>query len=289
MKFLGLFAWLLPAVLAAELPSDVNGLVAHMARDDFAGKEACEALVKMGTNAVAELLPALKFPQARVRYWSAAALAQIGDERAFAPLQVAAKEDRSTIVRATILWHLPNIKSRQADAYELAVAALADPAPLVRGWALKTLEHGQQRDRLADIVKLTADKDAEVRHDALAAAVKLGGNAQFALIEKLATTDPEAQVREGALRCLTLLPEKKPEILAVMIAALSDKSPEVQATAAKLLAKGANQSFGFDPSRPLDQRARAIAKWREWYEQNKARLRWDDEKRQFVLPAAPVQ
>jgi len=289
MKPLWLALLLWPATLPAELPGDVNGLVAHMARDDYAGQEACEALVKLGTNAVPDLLPALKFPQARVRYWSAAALARIGDERAFGPLTATLKQDRSAIVRSTILWHLPNFKTRQTEAYELAAKSLADPEPMVRGWAIKTLEHGRQTNQLQEIVALTGDQDAEVRHDALAAAVRLGGNAQLPLIEKLATSDADPQVRAGALRCLTLLAEKKPAILAVMIAALNDKSPDVQTTAAKLLAKGANQSFGFDPSRPPDERARAVAKWREWYAQNKEQLRWSDEKRRFMLPDEPAR
>ena len=123
-----------------------------------------------------------------------------------------------------------------------------------------------------------------MRNDALVAAVKLGGNGQFPLIQQMAADDPDPQVREGALRCLTLLPEKKPEILVVMIHALADQSRDVQAAAAQLLAKGANQSFGFDPGRSPAERAGAVARWQQWFEQNKERLHWSEEKRRFLLP-----
>jgi hypothetical protein len=270
------------AVTNAPLPSDMPGLITHMARDDFAGQAACDQLVKTGKTVVPELLPALQHATPRVRYWAAAALCRIADERAYQPLLTALREDRHPVVRATILWQLQHFN--KPAQYDLAVQHLADPDPFVRGWALKVLDHGQRREQLPAIRALTEDKDAGVRHDALVTAVKLGGNAELPLIEKLAADDADAQVRAGALRCLTLLPEKKPAILAVMIRALGDSHADVQAAAAQLLTKGTNQSFGFDPARPPRERERATAQWQKWYEQNQSRLRWDNAKRRFVLP-----
>jgi hypothetical protein len=271
----------------APLPADVAGLVASMARDDFAGQAACEQLVKMGKTAVPDLLPALQHQTPRVRYWSAAALCRIADDRAWQPLVTALRDDPSPVVRSTILWHLQHFSKN--EVYGLAAERLADPDPLVRGWALKTLAHGRQRDRLAMVIQRTNDKEPGVRHDALVAAVELGGNTQLSLIQKMAGDDPDPQVREGALRCLTLLPAKSPVILAVMIRGLADKDPDVQAAAARLLAKGTNQSFGFDPARLPAERARVVAAWQQWFEQNKDRLRWSDEKRRFVLPGEERQ
>lgn len=280
-------AALISALLLAvtPLPADVPGLIAHMARDDYAGQAACDQLVKTGKSVVPELLPALQHTMPRVRYWAAAALCRLADERAYQPLLTALREDKHPIVRATILWQLQHFN--KPEQFDLAVQHLADPDPFVRGWALKVLDHGQRREQLPAIRGLTQDKDAGVRHDALVAVVKLGGNAELPLIQKLATDDTDPQVRAGALRCLTLLPEKKAEILAVMIRCLSDPHTDVQAAAAQLLAKGANQSFGFDPARPARERERAAAQWQKWYEQNQTRLRWDNAKRRFVLPDEP--
>ncbi len=263
----------------AKLPTDVPGLVQHMARDDFAGQAAADELVKRGKNVVTELLPALKDPAPRVRYWSAAALCRMADERAYQPLLDTLRTDTHPIVRATILWHLQHFK--KDETFELARQHLNDADPLLRGWAIKVLANGQRRDRLADIVALTTDKDPGVRNDALVAAVQLAGNGQFALIKQVATTDSDPQVREGALRCLTLLPEKKPEIIGLMIRALADPSPDVQTVAATLLAKGTNQSFGFDPARPAREREHAIAQWQKWYEANQSRLHWDAKLHRF--------
>ena len=260
-------------------PTDVPGLVRSMARDDFAGQAAADELVKRGKGVVTELLPALKDPAPRVRYWSAAALCRLADERAYQPLLDTLRTDKHPIVRATILWHLQHFK--RDEVFDLAARHLNDADPLLRGWAVKVLANGQRRDRLADIVALTTDKDPGVRNDALVAAVQLAGNAQFDLIKQVATTDSDPQVREGALRCLTLLPEKKPEIVGVMIRALGDPSRDVQTAAATLLAKGTNQSFGFDPARPAKERDHAIAQWQKWYEQNQSTLRWDDKLRRF--------
>ena len=261
------------------LPTDVPGLLRHMARDDAAGQEAATALVERGRGLVPELLPDLHDPSPRVRYWTAAALCRLADERAYQPLRDALRTDKHPIVRATILWHLQ--KYGKEEVFDLARQHLNDADPLLRGWAIKVLANGQRRDQLADIVALTTDNAPAVRLDALVAAVQLAGNAQFDLIQRLATTDPDAQVREGALRCLTSLPEKKPAIIAVLIRALADPSPAVQAAAATLLAKGTNQSFGFDPQRPARERSHAIALWQQWYEQNQSRLRWDDKLRRF--------
>lgn len=260
-------------------PADVLGLVRSMARDDFAGQAAADELVKRGKGVVIELLPGLQDPSPRVRYWSAAALCRLADERAYQPLLDTLRTDKHPIVRATILWHLQHFK--KDEVFNLAARHLNDADPLLRGWAVKVLANGQRRDRLADIVALTTDKDPGVRNDALVAAVQLAGNAQFGLIKQMATTDRDPQVREGALRCLTLLPEKKPEIIGVMIRALGDPSRDVQTAAATLLAKGTNQSFGFDPARPAKEREHAIAQWQKWYEQNQSTLRWDEKLRRF--------
>ena len=272
---------MLGAAATTKLPSDAKGLVEYMGRDDFAGRAACEELVNLGKAAVPELLGALQNREPWVRYWSASALCRIGEERAYKPLVELLRNDPNPVVRSTVLWHLQHFKKE--EVFELAVQSLGDGDGMVRSWALKVLEEGKQSARLPEVLKLLKDKEPGVRHDALMTAVKLGGNSQFALVKKLAADDPDAEVRAGALRCLTLLTEKKAEIVAVMIRALSDASPDVQGTAARLLGKGTNQSFGFDPSLPAAEREKAIAQWQEWYEARKNRLRWNEEKHRFVV------
>jgi len=269
----------------AELPQDIPGLIEYMARSDVAGKEASERLGKLGAPAVEPLIAALKHKEPRVRYWGAAALCQIGDERAYKPLLQTLRSDPNPLVRSTILWQLQKFK--KDEVYDLAFEYLNDPDKMVRFWAMRVLVNGNRTDKLPMILRLTRDKDAAVRHDALVAAVELGGNTQLELIRKMAASDSDPEVRAGALRCLTLLPEKTAEILAIMINSLQDPDPNVQTVAATLLAKGTNQSFGFDPSRPPERKA--VAKWQKWYETNKANLKWDNQKRRFVLPNEPPE
>lgn len=263
-------------------PQDIRGLIAYMAKDDFAGKVACEKLVEIGEPAVDALLEALNSRVPRVRYWSAAAVARIADERAYKPLIETLRKDPNALVRATIVWHLRHFKKE--EVYDIAVERLRDKNKFVRYWAMKVLEADGRKDKLPEIVKLTKHSDRDTRHDALVIAVRLGGNAELPLIREMALKDPDPQVRAGALRSLTTLPEKTPEILDIMILALKDPVPEVQEVSARLLAKGTNQSFGFDPSRPKEKQLEAIAKWRKWYEENKNKLKWSKEKRRFVTP-----
>jgi HEAT repeat protein len=274
-----------PAEPPPPTVKDVPGLIEQMGENDYAGKAASERIQQVGAPAVPLLEQALKHRTTRVRYWSIAALSGIGGDRARNAI-LGMLQDRAPFVRSVALWHLRQWVDRE-EVRKAVLARLEDEDALVRGWALKVV---QQRDlaQAADRVREMAreDEDEEVRYDALTTCVRLQGAEALPLLTEAWRNDESALVREGAVRCCALLEPPTPATGDLLIRALRDKDPNVAEAAATLLRKGFDQFFAFDPEAPLAQRSAAIRNWRNWYEEHKDDLEWNEEKRRFEVPRA---
>jgi len=268
-----------PAPPTAE---EIPGLITSMAKDDFAGKLASERLATAGKIAVEPLIQATRHKTPRVRYWSISALSSIGDKRAL-PAIKALLADRHVLVRSVAVWHLGGWYAEEG-VRDAVLARAADPDSSVRGWVLKQI--GRQNDvKAADSVRTMArkDKDPEVRYDALTTLTQLTGSQALDTLLEVLREEPEALVREGAVRCCTLIDPQDPATGDLLIRALRDKSTDVRAIAAKLLRKGFNQYFLFDEEAPLTERHRAIRQWRTWFDANKKQLVWSKENQRFDI------
>lgn len=264
-----------------DVKARVKALIESMEKSDYAGKAATEKLVAIGKPAVEQLLVALKHPKARVRYWSAAAVARIKDERAYRPLVTLVKSDHNNMVRATALWYLQYFPRK--EVWDLAVEVMKDPDRGMRGWAIKLLSTRGRRETVPKIKELTRHRDYMTRYDAMVAVVKLVDAEAIEMLRTILRADEHETVRKGALSCLTILRKKPAALLAVLIDGLEDRNDGVRTLAAKLLRKGANQVFYFDPSGDPEARAAAVKAWRTWYEKHKDRLYWDDALRRFEI------
>ncbi len=276
------------AQVEAPKPVDqqVADLIASMEKSDYAGKDATEKLVAIGKPAVAQLLVALKHPAARVRYWSAAAVARIGDESAYAPLVELAKSDRSAMVRATALWYLQHYPRQ--EVWDLAIKFLDDPSREMRGWAIKLLSTKNRAEALPRLEELaTKHDDYQTRYDAMVAVTAMRDAEAIEFLRGIVKNDAHETVRKGALSCLTILKKKVPVLLTVLIDGLEDKDPGVREFAAKLLRKGTTQEFPFDASGDSESRAAGVRAWREWFDKHKEHLAWDAAKKRFEISPQP--
>ena len=137
----------------------------QMEKDDYAANAAHGRLVDIGLPAGDALLAAIKHTKPHVRYWSASALAQIGEERAYGPLKKLAREDPNQIVRSTALWHLQRYGND--EVYKLAADALGDAHPMVRGWAMRILRENGRTEGTAKLRELVQSEDPLTRADAV--------------------------------------------------------------------------------------------------------------------------
>lgn len=253
----------------------------QMEKDDYAAQAAHGRLVEIGLPAGDALLAGIKHKKPHVRYWSAAALAQIGEKRAYEPLKKLIGEDPNEVVRSTALWHIQLFGND--EVYKLAGDALGDAHPMVRGWAMRVLRENNRTEGAQKLRELLASEDPLTRADAVHAMVVLvPGQDHIAFLKGVLAKDPASDVRLQALRCLTIV-KKDAKILDVMISALDDSDEEVRRLAASLLRKGADKVFGYIPTDEAADRKKAANSWRAWYEKNKSQLAWHAERRRFEI------
>lgn len=266
-------------------PENIARLVALLAKDDWAGRDASRQLGKIGKPAVPELLKAIRHTAPRSRYWAISALSSIGDERAL-PAIKKCLQDKDGIVRAVATWHLGRWFDRE-DVRTATLAMLADRDEFVRGWALRLLVEKRHKKAAPQVLAMLKDKNENVRYDVLRTLAMLQGADALATLKNTLKTDKSALVREGALRCCTIVKPRSPATAEVLILGLSDESIEVREMAARLLRKGFDQCFGFRPKDTVGERQVVVGKWQDWYSANKKQLNWDKKRRLFTTKKAP--
>jgi hypothetical protein len=120
---------------------------------------------------------------------------------------------------------------------------------------------------VADHVKKLTATDPAVRFEGVDALLKTKDPAALAPLLPLAR-DADSLVRR--LTVDGLAQWKRPEVVEVLLAAMADSDEWVRETAWKSLKDVTGQKLPFEHMAPKDARARAIARWQEWWDKNKA-------------------
>jgi HEAT repeat protein len=285
---------------SAQGPSteSVPALIERMAKDDFNGLDASRKLTQIGEAAVPALIGATESNVPRVRYWSVAALSGIGSERGI-PAVMKLLDDGDPLVRAVAVWHLGRWFDRP-EVRDAAMRKLRDESAFVKGWALKLIQEKKWRAAAGQVSALLKDAEPGVRYDALHALAVIEGPGALDTLSKVLRDDESPIVREGAVRCCTVIEPPTARTAEILIAGLEDKDQTVREAAVKLLRKGFGQEPGepagkgrapdirFEPAAEAIERDKAVKQWRSWYEANKNSLHWNEEKRRFdMADAAP--
>jgi HEAT repeat protein len=186
----------------------------------------------MGRPVVPQLIDALDHEVPRVRYWSVAALAKIGDDRVLAPL-LETLEDPNQIVRAVAAWHLHRwfgreqvrkaVFARLTDPSEqvqkwaaraiqenwqmqpvrtAVMERIDDPNPKVRGWALDIIREKKYRDALPRLREFLESEDLVRRYAAVRALPDLADEEAIPALKKALRQDSSPQVRAAAVHGL---------------------------------------------------------------------------------------
>ena len=154
MKFFGRLLSMKDKTLAAHdtshESSSARRLIADLASEEFEkGKEASEALVKLGSEAVPSLIKAIHHKDFRVRWNALEALGKIADASAINAL-VGVLKDRDDEVRRKATWALGKIGDTRA-ADPVIDVLFNDGSAEVAGyavWALGEIKGDKARDAL---------------------------------------------------------------------------------------------------------------------------------------------
>jgi len=217
------------------LDVEIRALIAKMARDDWAAKQACNEVAQKGKAAVPYLIKALEHPTPRVRYWSISALRSIGDERAVAPIIERLKKDNHPTVRSVAVWHIGEWFKRE-DVKKAVLEALADEDEDVRTWAMRLIEEKKYTGGVGALKKLLQSEQERTRYGALRAIAALEGEKSIGTLKKALNEDSSPQVRAAAVFHLGEYFDK-PEIRDLIVAMLDDKDQLVQGWAMRVVAE----------------------------------------------------
>jgi len=224
---MGLFG---PNVEKLKAKKDVEGLIEALThRDESVRTRAAEALGDLGVGALRAVEPlaaALSDQSTPVGIAAAEALGKIGDSHAVYRLALAPRS-----IRMTALQALASMARRgNPAAVDVLVRELAHPDPAVVGFASGAL--GEIGERAAGPV-VAAVAEGNPKIDATVAAAllaKFGGSGVQALVDALRDDRHWARVR-----VVETLREIGSPAVQPLIAALEDKTSEVQESAAEAL------------------------------------------------------
>jgi hypothetical protein len=199
-----------------------------------------------------------------LREMAAQHLSKIKNPAATRVLTVLAEDPRQT-VRAR---SLDALLAQQAEGvFPLFATAAKDRSSRVRITALRGLYKVDSVKAVPHLIEALADEDAGVRRRAVTCLSWAGAReATLELISLL--DDPDTAVRRAVVDALEAMRTK----VAVprLIDALDAEDAQVREAAYKALRNLTGQSIVFDPSVSAEARAKGKAKWKEWWEENKA-------------------
>jgi HEAT repeat protein len=195
-------------------------------KDTNLHKYAAEALVSIGTPVVAPLSAALKDSDVKVRTYAAFTLGEIKDQHAVEPL-IEALKDAEADVRTNASWALGEIKDRRS--VEFLIAALKDEDPRVRGTAAYGLGQIKDPRAIEPLIAALSDTKADVR---VGASWSLGETKDPRAIESLivALQDKDPAVRGNAAVGLGQIDD--PRAIEPLIASFKDTDAKVRGHAA---------------------------------------------------------
>ncbi len=305
-----------PSPKGGDQSARIAKLCKELGETEYGSKGACEQLIQIGAPAVPHLLEALKDRRPQARWWAVTALSNIAAEEAYPAILKVIESDPDALVRSTAVYYLRHFRNKaKKDIWPDVEKALADKDPEVARWALRLMvEDGYPKaeERLRQILsggssalrsyalghvrdlgekgkaflplvrQLLASEDPRVRYDAVYTTVSLMDGGQLDFLRETFRKDKDPAVKECALRCITVIPSPPVECFELFIEGMQSESEKVREEAHKLLCKAFKQYFGFDAKGPLPMREAAVRKWRDWYEQNRAKLEWQPDLRRFI-------
>ena len=249
-----------------EETSDPEALIQKMAESDWAGRHYHQELVKRGEPAVKPLIGALQHDTPRVRYWSVAALAKIGDDRVIDPI-VDSLDDPHHLVRAVAAWHLrrwfnlPKVRGavfqKLADENETVqtwaaraikengglpevkravLERMDDPSKQVRGWALEIVREKEYPEAIPRLKKYVDSEDLVRRYAAVRALPALIGEEAIPLLKNALRTDSSSEVRAAAVHGLARWFDRPP-IRQIILDTLRDDDEYVRGWALSVVAE----------------------------------------------------
>ena len=217
----------------AEIALEIENL---KKADEFLVEDAVDALRKLGSPAIPQLIEALQSENLQVRQGAVNALGRIG-KAAIPDLLEGLKSDKEQ-VRWSAANGLGNIGSQAQDAIPDLIVVLKDPEPRVRSSAadaLGSIGHDAQ-DAIPDLIETLQDTDARVRSSAASALGNIGHDAKDAVPDLIqALQDTDARVRSSAAYGLGGIGVDAKEAVPDLRAALQDSDKDVRRSAANAL------------------------------------------------------
>ncbi len=139
---------------------------------------------------------------------------------------------------------------------------VASPTPGVDGPDMPALPAA-----LADQVKKLQSTDPAVRFEAVDELLR-SKSAQVLPHLLPSARDPDSFVRRLTVEGLRDF--KRPEVVDALLVAMADSDDSVRDTAWRSLKEVSGQKFPFETAATKDARARAVQRWQEWWDKNKA-------------------
>jgi len=197
---------------------------------------AVDALGKIGQSAIPDLLEGLKSDKEQVRWGAAKALGIVGsDAKEAVPDLIEALQDKEARVRSSAAYGLGGIGHDAKDAIPDLSKALQDSDKDVRrhaAWALGRIGH-DVKGAVSDLSKALQDPDKDVRISAAFAFYFIGVEAKEAVPElKAALQDSDKYVRGNAAYALGEIGVEAKEAVPDLKAALKDSEKYVRGGAA---------------------------------------------------------
>ncbi len=285
-----------PPTEDAALQEKIKSLIAQLGGQDMkgqvAGRNASRELARIGKAAVPALLEAAKDKNPNVRWWSLSSLASIGDPVAIDTF-LTCMRDANTTVRCVAVYNSRRyLSDERVRSTLLAMAPQADPD--TRKWLLRTFVETKLEAAIPVVKEGLKNPDAQARAEFLEALTKLDPAGSLDAVKNVLAADADERVRASAAVCLDNVVAPPPprvyvlflracpfvfwfgelepaprNILALLIAALDDKSLKVQCAAVLRLYRLTGKNFLFSPKSSDAERLEAIRLWKDWWEKNK--------------------
>jgi HEAT repeat protein len=203
-------------------------MIARMAEDDWAGRHYHQKLARIGKPVMPQLVEALDHEVPRVRYWSVAALAKIGDPAAVDPI-LQRLQDPEPVVRSVATWHLHRW-FEQGKVREAVFERLTDQSERVQTWAARAIKENWEMETVRDAVMERIDhENRKVRGWALDIIREKKYRKALPRLREFLGSDDLVR-RYAAVRALPELAGEE-AIPALTKALRRDSSPEVRAAA----------------------------------------------------------
>jgi HEAT repeat protein len=209
---------------------EVRAALARQLADAEVRGDVVESLVRHGSRVVDLLVAQLAAEDDATRLAAITALGRVGDRRA-TPALIDALDDSPEIVVAAAA---ALAKLGDARAFEPLLRLVAHRDPSVRQATIGALNSLGHPDMPARVAVMLDDSDPRVRESAVRIAGYFGYRETAARLIA-SVTDPEETVRRAALEHLPYLDD--PAVVPAMTAALDRETPRVRAEAARALAR----------------------------------------------------